>query len=82
MDNDKLVTEVSQHFKINELSRELAEATIKLVKQQEEIKQLKKMVEHERARKLMWRRWYDNEAAVTDTLREQIYQLIQDKDNE
>ena len=41
MDKDKLVEEVGHHWKINELSRELIEASAKLVEQQAEIESLR-----------------------------------------
>ena len=41
MDKDKLVTEAGLHWKLNELSRELIEASAKLVEQQAEIKRLR-----------------------------------------
>jgi hypothetical protein len=41
MDREKLVTEAGLHWKINELSRELIEASAKLVEQQTEIERLR-----------------------------------------
>ena len=41
MDKDKLVTEAGLHWKINELSRELIEASAKLVEQQADVERLR-----------------------------------------
>ena len=41
MDKDKLVTEAGHHWKINELSRELIEASAKLVEQQADVERLR-----------------------------------------
>jgi hypothetical protein len=45
MDKDKLVTEAGLHWKINELSRELIEASAKLVEQQADVERLRAALE-------------------------------------
>lgn len=79
MDFKQTVAEVGQ---LIALRKELAEASGKLIEQQSEIERLKIELRYEQHLKLLWRRWYDNEAAVTDNLRDRLKELVKEVGHE